>query len=162
LASHVKGGGKLVITGENATGFTAGQNVSILPNCPGKAHMSAVERDMTASDRTSEEAFFNAIGTRSELLVEAPPLVATQIASVEGKPHIFLANFSGLIPGKNAKQSPVAGIKIRVTGPSGVRLTFLPFLGEPQTIEGERTNAGTLFQLPRLDKGAVAWIEPAK
>jgi hypothetical protein len=162
LATYVAHKGELVITGENATGFTAGQNVAILPNCPGKAHMAAVERDMTASDRTSEETFFTAIGTKSELLVDAPPLMATQIASVEGKPHIFFANFTGLIPGKNAKQTAVAGIKIRLAGLSGVRLTFLPFLGEAQTIEGERTSAGTLFLIPRIDKGAVAWIEPAK
>jgi len=104
----------------------------------------------------------SAITGTPDLVLEAPPLVATQIASVEGAPHIFLANFSGLVSGKNAKQTPEAGIKIRVAGLPGARLKFLPFLGEAQTIEGKRTNSGTVFLVPAINKAAVAWIEPAK
>ena len=162
LAAYVERGGKLVITGENATGLAASQRVTILPDCPGKAHLAAVEKDMTAPDRGSEGIFFSGLGTKAELQVEAPPLVATQIASVDGKPHIFFANFAGLEPRKNASQTPVTGIKIRVAGTSGARMTFLPFLGQAQSVEGQRSHGGTVFVLPSIEKGAVAWIEPAR
>lgn len=162
LTAYVESGGKLVITGENATGLGASQRVIILPDCPGKAHLAAVEKDMTVVNHGSEQVFFSGLATKAELQVEAPPLVATQIASVDGKPHIFLANFTGLEPRKNAKQTPVAGVKIRFAGTSRARLTFLPFLGEAQSVEGKRIHDGTVFVLPSIEKGAVAWIEPAK
>jgi hypothetical protein len=162
LAAYVAHQGKLVVTGENATGLAANQNVAIMRACPGKAHMAAIASNMTASDRSTEDAFFSSIHAQPAVEVFAPPLVATQIASVEGKPHIFFANFSGLVPGKNARQTPIGDIKIRLIGTTSTRLTFLPFLGQPQIIEGKRTGGATVFVLPSLEKGAVAWIDPVK
>jgi len=162
LAAYVAHQGKLVVTGENATGLDANQNVKILSACPGKAHLAAIASNMTASDRSTEDAFFSSIHAQPAVEVFAPPLVATQIASVEGKPHIFFANFSGLVPGKNARQTPIGDIKIRVIGTTSTRLTFLPFLGQHQIIEGRRAGGATVFVLPSLEKGAVAWIDPVK
>ena len=42
------------------------------------------------------------------------PTVAANISQVDGSPHVFLANFTGLVPGKIANQTPVSGIRIRV------------------------------------------------
>jgi hypothetical protein len=162
LAAYVAHQGKLVVTGENATGLAANQNVAIMRACPGKAHMAAIASNMTASDRSTEDAFFSSIHAQPAVEVFAPPLVATQIASVEGKPHIFFANFSGLVPGKNARQTPIGDIKIRLIGTTSTRLTFLPFLGQHQIIEGKRAGGATVFVLPSLEKGAVAWIDPVK
>ena len=162
LAAYVSHQGKLIITGDNATGLDANQNVAILSACPGKAHMAAIASNLTASDRSAEDAFFSSIHAQPSVEVFAPPLVATQIASMEGRPHIFFANFSGLVPGKNARQSPINDIKIRIAGTTSTRLTFLPFLGQAQIVEGKHAGGATVFVLPSLEKGAVAWIDPVK
>jgi len=157
-SSYAASGGKLVIAGENATGLDQSTSVAILPNCPGKAHMAAIERDMNASDAASEHEFWSALAAKPEIEIEAPPLVATQIARVEGKPHIFFANFTGLVPSTNAKPTPVSKVKIHVVGHDS-RLVFLPFLGEARNVKGQRGDRGTVFELPAIDKGGVAWIE---
>jgi hypothetical protein len=162
VSTYVAGKRNLVITGSNATGLPARQNVVVLPDCPGKIHLAAVEKDMTASEAVSEARFWSALRVKPELEVEAPPLVVSQIANVQGKAHIFFANFTGLVPGKNAKQEPVANIKIRVAHGRALRLVVLPFLGETQSIEGHPVGDGIVFLVPRIDKGAVAWLEAVK
>jgi hypothetical protein len=159
LSAYATGGGKLLITGENATGLPASQNVVLMPECPGKAHMAATQPDMKAPVLESDRAFLSALNAKPELEVEAPQLVATQIASVEGQPHIFFANFSGLVPHQNAKQAPVVDVKVRVPAGAGKRLVVLPFLGEAQDIEGQQNGNTILFTIPRIEKGAVAWVE---
>ena len=159
LAAFVAAGGKLVITGDNVTGLPASPNVVLMPVCPGKAHLAAIQTDMKAATLEAEQAFLSAVQAKPELEVEAPPLVATQIANVEGKPHIFFANFAGLVPHQNAKQAPVLGVKVRVPAGEGKRLVVLPFLGEPQNIEGQQTGNTTVFTIPRIEKGAVVWVE---
>jgi hypothetical protein len=85
--------------------------------------------------------------------------VATQIASVDGKPHIFFANFSGLVPGKNSVQKPATDLRVRIPGARRGRLFLLPFLGESQEIPGRQVGKVMVFRIPRIDKGAVAWLE---
>jgi hypothetical protein len=159
LSTYVTGGGKLVITGENVTGLPASAKVVLMPDCPGKAHLTAIKEDMSAAALQTDRGFLSALQLKPELEVEAPPLVATQIAKVDGKPHIFFANFSGLVPHQNAKQAPVPDVKIRVTAGNPKRLVVLPFLGETQNVEGQQSGNATVFTVPRLEKGAVVWIE---
>jgi len=91
--------------------------------------------------------------------VDAPPLVATQIVSVGGKPHVFFFNTTGLVPKQNARQTPVQNVKLRVEMAGSPQLIFLPFLGEAQTISGKRDGKDLVFTLPAVEKGAVAWME---
>jgi hypothetical protein len=86
-------------------------------------------------------------------------MVAAQIASVDGKPHVFFANFLGLRAKENAVQTPESHAEIIV--PGKVRGHFLPFLREETTITGRFANGSTLFHLPDIAKGAVVWFEPA-
>jgi hypothetical protein len=158
LSAFVRNGGRLIVTGENSTGMGASQEIVSFPDCPGKAHLSAIEKDMNASEQ-SGLTFLAALKLDSNLRIEAPPLVATQIARVEDKPHIFLANFAGLVPGKKAMQEPVSNIKISVNDPAAKTLVFLPFLGESQKIEAVHANGQTTFVIPKLERGGVAWIE---
>jgi len=159
LSTYVTGGGKLVITGENVTGLPASAKVVLMPDCPGKAHLTTIKEDMSAAALQTDRGFLSALQLKPELEVEAPPLVATQIAKVDGKPHIFFANFSGLVPHQNAKQAPVPDVKIRVTAGNPKRLVVLPFLGEAQNVEGQQSGNAMVFTVPGLEKGAVVWIE---
>jgi hypothetical protein len=86
-------------------------------------------------------------------------MVAAQIASVDGAPHVFFANFQGLRSKENAVQTPEKHAEVTV--PGKVRGHLLPFLGEETTITGRFENGGTHFDLPEIDKGAVVWFEPA-
>ena len=93
-----------------------------------------------------------------EIKVEASPSVATHIVQVEGKLHVYFANFKGLIGGKNARQKPEAGVRITVN--AGGKVKFLPFLGEEEELKGERSeNGSTVYQLPPIVRGGVFWIK---
>lgn len=162
LRSYVANGGRLVITGEDSTSLPKTSNVVRFPICPGRTYLSKAEKDFTAAHLTTETTFLATIRKSPELQLEAPPFVATQIASVDGKPHIFFANFSGLVPGKNAVQHPATNLRVRIPAGRSRRLFLLPFLGESQEIPGRRVGKQIVFRIPRVDKGAVAWLEPSQ
>ena len=86
--------------------------------------------------------------------------MATQIARVDGKVHIFFASFKGLVPRQNAVQTPEKGIRVSLATAEDRRAWFLPFLGEAQEVEGQRHGANLVFVLPDVQKGAVVWFEP--
>lgn len=159
LSAYLEHGGKLVITGTNATDLKASEKVTLLPDCPGKAHLAAISKDMLAADGDTEHTFLSVLRAKRTLEVDAPPLVATQIASVRGRPHVFFFNSSGLVPKKNARQTPVSNIQLRIESAESPRLMFLPFLGEPQTIGGKRVANSLVFTLPSIGKSAVAWFD---
>lgn len=159
LSAYLERGGKLVITGSNATDLPASNKVTLLPDCPGKAHMAAVTKDMLAPDEGVKQTFLSALKSKRAIEVDAPALVATQIASVGGKAHVFFFNASGLVPKKNARQTPASNIKLRIETTESPRVMFLPFLGEPQSIAGQRVGNTLVFTLPSIEKAAVAWVE---
>ena len=162
LAAFVEKGGKLLVTGDDATGLAAGKNVVRFANCPGKKYLAKLGTDMSGGNVASENSFLDAVKSRPEFEVEVSALVATQIASVEGKPTVFFANFTGLVPGKNAAQTPVSGAKVKVPAAWKGKLYVLPFLGEAKEITGNRIGAQTVFALPTIEKGTLAWFEPAR
>ena len=161
LRAFVQKGGKLVVTGEDATGLPAGKNVVRFERCPGKNYLEKLGTDMRSADPESETAFLDVLQGKRDLEVEVSPLVATQIASVEGKPHVFFANFAGLVPGKNAVQEKISGAKVKVPAALKGKLFVLPFLGEAKEVTGNRIADQTVFVLPPIEKGTVAWFEPS-
>jgi hypothetical protein len=94
-----------------------------------------------------------------EVRVDASPAVATDIARVGGKLHIFFANFDGLVGGQNAVQTPQKGIRVSIPAAGTRKAWFLPFLGEAVEIQGERHAGELVFVLPDVQKGAVVWFE---
>ena len=94
-----------------------------------------------------------------EVRVDASPAVATDIARVGGKLHIFFANFDGLVGGQNAVQTPQKGIRVSIPAAGTGKAWFLPFLGEAVAIQGERHDGEVVFVLPDVQKGAVVWFE---
>jgi hypothetical protein len=79
---------------------------------------------------------------------------------VDGKPHVFFANFQGLRSKENAVQTPEKHAEVTV--PGKVQGHFLPFLGDEATIAGRFENGSTHFDLPEIAKGAVVWFEPTR
>ena len=56
---------------------------------------------------------FDHFGLDTKVTIEASPFISTQLALVEGKPHVFLANFSGLKNDEVVNQIPQKDIKIK-------------------------------------------------
>jgi hypothetical protein len=46
---------------------------------------------------------------------------------------------------------------IKMPAGSADTLNFLPFLGAPQTVKGEKKANSVEFVLPPVDRGAVVW-----
>jgi hypothetical protein len=85
-------------------------------------------------------------------------MLAAQIAEVDGKVHVFIANFRGLRGGENPVQTPETGGSVTLRG--RMQGHFLPFLGEERRIPGKFENGVTRFELPEIHRGAVVWFEP--
>jgi hypothetical protein len=149
--------GKIVATGALSEELLGQTNVIHVADSPGARYIALAESHFDDCSPNSEKAFLDSLGG-SEIRVKASPMVAAQIASVDGEPRVFFANFLGLRAKENAVQTPESHAEIIV--PGKVRGHFLPFLGEETTITGRFENGSTHFDLPAIAKGAVAWFEP--
>ncbi|ABF39935.1 hypothetical protein Acid345_0932 [Candidatus Koribacter versatilis Ellin345] len=148
-------GGKVIATGTQPT-FTD-SNVVQFENCPGKEYYAVLAKDF-AGTKTESEAKFLAALPSDGIAVEASSQVATSIARVDGSPHVYFANFSGLIPHENPVQTPQTGVRVTVPETSAKGF-FLPFMGEEQEVVGTAENGRVTFVLPAITKGAVFWYK---
>lgn len=162
LRDFVSRGGRLVITGGDVTALGDAAEVKRFKDCPGKAYFDGLQKDFAAGSQATPAEFLASVDTRGEIRVEAPPTVVAHIASVNGAPHIFLANFGGLVPRKIAVPTPETNVRISIPDGKARLLHVLPFLGEDRTVQGERHEGRIVFVLPALERGAVAWFEDAK
>ncbi len=157
ITAYSQRGGRLVVTGEDVTGLDKSDSVVRFKECPGKAFFDALEKDFPSALQKPPTELLAALDVKSQIEVDAPPTVAANISQVDGSPHIFLANFTGLVPGKIAIQTPVTGIRIRVPASDGDTLAYLPFLGQTQTLHGTPHGGQIEFTLPPVERGAIVW-----
>lgn len=88
--------------------------------------------------------------------IENADVCVSQIAAIDGKPTIFLANFSGLKGSENANQIPAKNIKVTFKNAgSDARIVFIPFLGKSQELHGEWHNGSLIVNLPEIKRGAI-------
>lgn len=160
LQAYVEKNKVLVITGEDATGIGHAPSVIRFSKCPGKDYSAALQKDFGAATPDREHEFLESLKSEAAVQVVASPLLATSIALVEGKPHVFFANFAGLRGGANPVQTPQAGVQVAITSTTNGHGFFLPFLGDVQPLEGAARTGGLTFTLPAIEKGAVFWYEP--
>jgi hypothetical protein len=157
LKRFVDTGGRLLITGRNATGFTASEHVLSLENCPASLYLGKLERNFLAGSQEMPMEFLKLMDLKSEIEIEAPPTLAVNFGRVNGVPHLFLANFTGLIPGKIATPTAVSGTKINIPSGVGNSLAYLPFLGQAQILLGTKHGDTIQFELPPIERGAITW-----
>jgi len=143
------------------------------PECPGKTYSAYTKKEFNqAAWKASWQKtnFFTYLNNfRSQMLqyfelkpqitIEASPFISTQIALVEGRPHIFLANFSGLKNDEVALQIPEKEIKINFRGSEGAKVFYLSFPGEKQQLAPKFHNGTVTCTLPPVEKGGVVWLE---
>jgi hypothetical protein len=160
LRAYVARSGRLVITGEDATGLRERTSVVRFDKCPGKDYVAAWQKGFDRSTPDQEHEFLESLKSDAAIRVIASPMVATSIARVDGNPHVFFANFAGLRGGENPIQTPQTGVKIIVSGSLVHRGFFLPFLGETQPVEATAGAGEITYSLPTIEKGGVFWYEP--
>jgi hypothetical protein len=158
LKNYVAGGGKLILTGKNRTGFPPSPGVKEVAEDPGARYLANLEKDFTSGLATLPVDFLNEIHTTGTIQIDAPATIAINMALVDGTPHAFLANFAGLVPSKVAVPAPASGVRVSVPAKLGSSLAFLPFLGEMQVVKGVEKGQVTEFVLPAVDRGAVVWV----
>ena len=157
IEQYVKQGKQLVITGEND--FPPGNqpNVRRFPSCPGKAYSAALEANFDQANPRMQQPFLDSLAPNQGIEVFASPSVATSAAEVNGAPHVFLANFAGLVGKENPVQTSQTDVKISLPARATSFGFFLPFLGDVQKLEGTEENGRITFNLPPIAKGAVFW-----
>jgi hypothetical protein len=157
LVKLAAGGTKIVVTGQNGGSLDPSAHVALFPDCPCRQYEKSLDANLEKSDPQQAKEFLAALGHEGEIEITASPLVATSVAMVDGKPHIFLANFSGLRGGVNPIPTPQKGVTLRLR--AGTSVHYLPFLGEVQTIRGEHDGDRMVFRLPDVGRGGVAWVD---
>ena len=143
------------------------------PQFPGKNYMSALRGnydnfawegktegvDFIKIQEELSDQLIRTLNYQSGVKVQASPFVSTQIARVDGKIHVFFANFKGLQGRKNANQKPETGVKVSFPAKTDSKIYFLPFLGEVQQISGEYKDGNMTCTLPPIERGAIVWVE---
>ncbi len=161
LKDLVGAGKRLVITGTDVTELGDNPNVVRKAECPGRAYNGAIEKDFEHSSPDSVDDFFKSLQGADTVRIQASPQVATSIArTADGHINCFLANFAGLVAKKNPLQTPQEGIEVSVVSKTEGKGFILPFLGQVQSVKGERQGDVVHFKLPTVTRGAVFWYEP--
>lgn len=159
---------RLLGIGSEAAGGSAAGKYVWLPQCPGKTSLQ-LARDAGPAALTGtplhglllelQQTIESTLGYTPAVRIEASPLLAAQIARVDGQPHLFMANFAGLEGGKNANQIPASGVKVTLPAAGANQVKFLPFLGEPLTLTSQNENGKLTCTLPEFQRGAILWVE---
>ena len=151
----------------------AGKKSVYYPRCPGRDYYTQLVKQFNepGPEADWEQSEFNKLrGTfASEMLqvsglkpaveLRASPFVASQIARVNGKVTIFLANFKGLRSKEVARQAPERDVTVAFAAKGPGTIAFLPYLGDVHKVAGTFADGKVTGKLPAIDKGAVVWLE---
>jgi hypothetical protein len=162
LKAFVDHGGRVIVLGEDSSGILPSPKKVVLPSDPAQEYFQALASGFAVGSANPPKELLNALGGNDGMQIDAPTTVAANFAMVSAKPHVYLANFGGLVPGKIAVPTPVTGIHVRVPTAMGDSLTYLPFLGEKQIVHGVKRGNLMEFTLPPLERGAVVWVGEEK
>lgn len=161
LKAFLAGGARVVITGQNATELPDSGQIVRFPERAGAAYLQSLDPNLEKADQQWATKMLAAAPADTTIQISASPLLITNIAGVHGVPHIFLFNIRGLRGGQNAVPTPESGMTVTVPMASGVRLYFLPFLGQQQEVQGEPHGNRLLFHAPTVGRGGVLWLNRA-
>lgn len=162
LKKFADNGGRLVVLGEDTSGTPQSPRKMVLASDPAREYYKALQAGFDAGSANPPADLLSALGGNDGIQLDAPPTVAANFAMVSGVPHVYLANFSGLVPGKVAVPAPVQSIQVRVPAAMGTSLSYLPFLGETQVVHGKKNGNRVEFTLPPLERGAVVSVTGGK
>lgn len=155
LKTFVDHGGRLVVLGEDVSGIPQSSQKIVLPADPAGAYYNALQSDFASGSANPPKELLNTLGGSDDIQLDLPATVAANFAIVNGSPHVYLANFGGLVPDKIVVPTPVNSVHVKVPAAMGDLLSYLPFLGEAQVVHGVKHGELIEFTLPPLERGAV-------
>lgn len=158
LKTFVAKNGTLLSTGVDALS-KSGIKSKHFATCPGKAYVQTMLRDFSAATPDTQKSFLDAISRTATVTIDGPPELATSIAQVNGKPHLYFSNFRGLRSHENAIPERISNVRVKIKGASNGVLHLVPFMGEETTVTGVKQANGMSYVIPALERGAVAWLE---
>jgi hypothetical protein len=85
--------------------------------------------------------------------------VISQIASVDGKLHVFLSNFKGIIAKQNPAPMPENNTVIEFPRAAGSRIYALPYLGDRTEIASRVVGDKLVVNVPAFTRSIVVWRE---
>lgn len=151
-------GVRVVTTGKTDKRLDSLSEATRFPDSPEVRYLERAQKDFYGSDPASEPDFLRAIATDSDVTVNASPDVVVHEARIGGRTYLYLANFAGLQAGQNETPAAQGSIRITVKGHTGRTLHVLPFLGTESQVSGKLTGEAVEFDVPSLERGAVAWF----
>ncbi len=162
LAAFMNRGGLIFITGADATHLPASPAVFRSAAIPGAVHLARLEKDFAQASQSLDPQFLSSLPRNPRLTIEASPSVVAYPTLVDGKLHVFFANFSGIVPHQKVTPAIESSARIMVPAGGNAALSFLPFLGIERKISGERSGKNLVFHLPPFDRGAVVWLNDSR
>lgn len=152
---------------------TSGKKFSYHPACFGKTYYEAAKKDFNESALTGkhEGASFEQLKNdfvreitgdlqfQPAVEVAASPFVSTQISTLNGNPHVFIANFQGLKSKENASQLPEKNVKISFPAEKNSQVYALDFMGAVKKIKGTWKDGKMTCVIPEIKRGVVVWVE---
>lgn len=162
IQKYLANGGKLVVTGADATKLEASAQVVKFKVSPGAEYLRELPTDFDKTSLDDDPAFLASLAVDHSFTVDASPYIASNTASVDGSPHVFLFNIEGIVPKKNVKPSPAKGVRVSVDQNCKCTASFLPFLGEVQTLQGKVSGGRLIFDVPSFDRAAAVWLNGNK
>lgn len=143
------------------------------PFCTGKIYYEAVNKDFNEWARSGkyEGASFDQLKNdfvreitadlqfQPAVEVIASPFVSTQVAAVNGNPHVFIANFKGLKAKENANQLPEKNVKISFPAEQKSQIYALEFMGAVKKINGTWEEGKMACVIPEIKRGMAVWCE---
>ena len=160
LRNYAESGKNLVITSQDATELGDRGNIARFSSRLGAEYYAKLKQDFSAATPGDEKQFLDSLKPQQQIGINAGASVATSISRVDGNPHIYFANFTGLRGGANPVQTPQTGVQVTVQGANATHGFFLPFLGKVSKVDGVANGGAVTFSLPPIQKGAVFWWEP--
>ncbi len=150
-----------------------GKRFSYQPDSPEIVYYQAIKagfNDAAFEGKFESSHFYNQLQAFTDHLtndlkfqpavaVQASPFVASQIAEVDGKTHVFLANFKGLKGKENANQLPEKNVTISFPATKNATVYGLEFMGKVKKISSEWKNGKLRCTVPAFKRGMVVWVE---
>jgi hypothetical protein len=162
LAHYAENGGRVVSTGTTPLTSCGSKGVTCLKSSPQSVYFEALKRDFSTTRTVLPQEFVTSIALKTDIVVDAPATVAANFGKVNGTPHIFLVNFTGIVAGKTVIPTLSQGIRVKIPASTGDSMAFLPFLGEVRTVRGTRQGDTMEFVLPPVERSAVVWLAAKK